>query len=261
MGPDDLQQLKQWFHDFCMSYQTPDVFEQRNFSVKEFHTHEVCRNIVRIGQALPLSAIDLLLAETIALFHDVGRFPQYGTYRTFDDSISVNHAALGAKVLIENKALAVLSREERDMVIRSVTLHNVFSLPGGLDERSLLFAKLIRDADKLDILRVVLEFFHQDGGGRAEAVALGLPDAPGYSPAVLKSVLERSMARKADMTTQNDFKLLVLSWLYDFNFTASLRMVSERGDIDRVAALLPDDAGIRDALAAVRAYMADRIRS
>jgi hypothetical protein len=261
MNPEDLHHLKQWFHDYCGSFTSSDPAEQRNFSVKEFHTHEVCTNIVRIGRELSLEESDLLLAEAIALFHDVGRFLQYHTYRTFDDSISVNHAALSAQILIEKETLAALNREERDMVLRAVTLHNVFELPKNLDERTLLFVKLIRDADKLDILRVVREYFLDDGSGRADAVALGLPDAPGYSPVVLKSVQQGTMARKADLTTQNDFKLLMLSWLYDLNFTASHRIVIERRDIDHIASILPEDDSISRALATVRAYVASRVRT
>ena len=80
--------------------------------------------------------------------------------------------SLGAKVLVVNKVLRDLPKHDQDLIIRSVTLHNVFTLPEGLDEKSLLFARLVRDADKLDILRVVIEYFdagrrEQGGGGRA----------------------------------------------------------------------------------------------
>ena len=50
------------------------------------------------------------VAEAIALFHDVGRFPQYARYKTFRDSISTNHAALGASVLFEQERSGSLPR-------------------------------------------------------------------------------------------------------------------------------------------------------
>jgi len=261
MNQNDLTALKNWFEAYCASFSTPVAEDQRNITVKQDHTHEVCLNAVRIAQELGLDGEQVLLAETIALFHDVGRFSQYRQYRTFDDSLSVNHAALGAKVLLENHVLRDLSKHDQDMIIRSVTLHNVFSLPEGLDESSLLFARLIRDADKLDILRVVIEYFGQEAGSRAEAVALGLPDGPGYSPAVLSCLMRGEMARKADLETLNDFKLLQLAWLYDLNFTASLRMVSERDTIQKLAAMLPRNEEIAHAVDLVREYVRGKLNS
>jgi putative nucleotidyltransferase with HDIG domain len=261
MDQDELTSLKLWFAEYCASFATPVTEDQKNLDVKQDHTREVCRHAVRIATDLKLSGHDVLLAEAIGLFHDVGRFPQYQRFKTFDDSISVNHAALGAKVLLEKNVLRALPKPEQDLIIRSVSLHNVFSLPESLDERTLLFAKLVRDSDKLDILRVVIEYFQQDEGSRAEAVALGLPDAPEYSPEVLACLKRGEMVSKADLKTLNDFKLLQLAWLYDLNFTSSLRVVLERGDIGKLVSMLPPTAEIAEAADLVRAFVDRRLRA
>ena len=179
MNADALQSLKTWFRNYVHSCSLSVQEDQRNIAIKQEHTHQVCLNAVRIAEDLGLDQQETRLAEAIALFHDVGRFSQYQQYKTFDDSISVNHAVLGAKLLVEHNVLQDLPKHDQDIIVRSITLHNIFSLPNGLDEKSLLFARLIRDADKLDILRVVIEYSEQDEGDRAEAVALGLPDLPG----------------------------------------------------------------------------------
>ena len=262
MDQNELILLKDWFTDYCASFSLPTEVDQRNIAIKRDHTHQVCLNAVRIAEDLGLIAPEARLSEAIALFHDVGRFSQYQQYSTFDDSISLNHAVLGTKVLLENNVLGGLPKPEQDIIIRSVTLHNVFTLPGGLDERSLRFARLIRDADKLDILRVVIEYFEQDEGSRAEAVALGLPDVPGeYSPEVLACLVRGEMARKDALTTLNDFKLLQLAWLYDLNFTCSLRMVVERDYIRKIAEMLPRNEEIAGAIGIVREYVSGRLRS
>src|SRR5512147_794249 len=261
MNQEDLIALKDWFAGYAASFSTPAVEEQRNIAIKRDHTYEVCRNALRIAHDLGLSEGEALLAEAVALLHDVGRFSQYRQYRTFDDSISVNHAALGVKVLLEERALQGLQERERDLIVHAVALHNVFSLPEGLDGTTLLFARLIRDADKLDIMRVLLEFFVQDKESRADAFGLGLPDEPGYSPVVLARLAGREMAKKSDLTTLNDFKLLQLTWLYDFNFASSLRVVIERRYIERLAGLLPDTEEIRRAVAVVRADVDERLRA
>src|SRR5574341_2330987 len=261
MNQKDLTAFKNWFAGYCDSFSTQRPEDQRNFATKQDHTHEVCLNAVRIAEDLLLDQQHALLAEAIALFHDVGRFPQYRQYKTFDDAISVNHAALGAKVLLENSVLRGLHKRDQDIIVRAVTLHNVFSLPGDLDDETLLFARLIRDADKLDILRVVIDYFERDAGSRAEAVALGLPDSPGYSEEVLACLLRGEMARKDALRMQNDFKLLQLAWLYDLNFPSSFRMVLERNYINTIAGLLPRDDKIARAIDIVREYVEKRAES
>jgi hypothetical protein len=256
MDQNELISLKGWFAGYCASFSLPTEVDQRNIDIKRKHTHEVCLNALRIAGDLGLDGQETRLSEAIALVHDVGRFPQYQQYQTFDDSISINHAILGAKVLLENNVLGDLPKNDQDVIVRSVTLHNVFSLPEGLDETSLLFARLIRDADKLDILRVVIEYFEQNEGERAQAVALGLPDMPErYSPEVLACLVRGEMARKESLTTLNDFKLLQLAWLYDLNFTCTLRMVRERDYIRKIAEMLPRNEEIRRAIETVRGYV------
>jgi putative nucleotidyltransferase with HDIG domain len=256
MDQNELILLKRWFADYCASFSLPTEADQRNIAIKQEHTHQVCLNALRIAEDLGMDQQKTRLSEAIALFHDVGRFSQYEQYKTFDDSISVNHAVLGTHVLRERNVLGSLPEHDRNIILRSVTLHNVFTLPEKLDDQSLLFARLIRDADKLDILRVVIEFFEQDEGSRAEAVALGLPDVPEeYSPAVLACLVRGEMARKDALTTLNDFKLLQLAWLYDLNFTCSLRMVLERDYIRKLADMLPRNTEIAGAIEIVRGYV------
>src|SRR5512144_372460 len=129
MNHENLIVLKDWFAGYTASFSTPAAEEQRNIAIKRDHTYEVCRNALRIAHDLGFSEGEALLAEAVALLHDVGRFSQYRQYRTFDDSISVNHAALGVKVLLETKALGGLPQDDRDLIVRAVTLHNVFTLP------------------------------------------------------------------------------------------------------------------------------------
>jgi hypothetical protein len=91
---DDLILLKKWFSDYCSSFYSPDIEDQKNISLKEHHTERVCENIVEISKRLSLDGHSTMLAEAIALFHDIGRFPQYARYKTFRDSVSVNHGLL-----------------------------------------------------------------------------------------------------------------------------------------------------------------------
>ncbi|HUI67083.1 MAG TPA: HD domain-containing protein [Nitrospirota bacterium] len=255
MDQHELNALKRWFTDYCGSFYSLNREDQRNIALKEEHTRNVCGNIVQIARTLSLDEARIKLAEAIALYHDIGRFPQYHRFKTFKDSVSINHAALGAKVLIENNVLQGLPKHEQDIIVRAVALHNVHSIPGGLDQDLLLFLKLVRDADKLDIWRVAIEYYGQPEDGRASAVGLGLPDVPGYSPEVLTALKNEQMVQMSTLKTLNDFKLLQLAWIYDLNFASSLRIVESRQYIDGIAATLPRTGKIGEALATVRGYV------
>ena len=91
--------------------------------------------------------------------HDIGRFEQLRIYNSFIDAETVDHAALGVKILFEgNKIRDFIIDDSYDKIIReAIANHNRYAIEEGLSERSLLHAKIIRDADKLDNYRVKLE--------------------------------------------------------------------------------------------------------
>lgn len=242
--------IRDWFASYCKPFYTGTTGHDRNIALKEDHTERVCAVMDLVARSLGLAEEDRFLAAAIALLHDVGRFEQYRQFGTFKDSASVNHAAFGAKIVAESGALARLPEEERQLVIRAVALHNVFTLPALADSRLSLFVRLIRDADKLDIWRVFIEYYSQPEGERASAVSLGFPDLPGCTAQILDDVRNARMANLAHARSLNDFKLLQLSWVYDLNFVPSFKLLRERGYLRQLAKTLP---GTAEVLAAVEA--------
>ena len=254
MERSDLILLREWFAGFCGSFHARDGEEQRNIALKEEHTLKVCANIERIAREESLDDGRVALAETVALFHDLGRFPQYRRYKTFMDSISVNHAQLGVKILAAGRVLDKFPRNEQDIIITGVGCHNAFAVPSGLDPELAIFLKLVRDADKLDIWRVFIDFYRLPEEERASAVSLGFPDLPEWSPQILAAVCRGELARLVWVKTLNDFKLLQLSWVYDLNFPCSFRMLDERDYINGLALTLPEHDDIHRAITAVREF-------
>lgn len=255
----DLSALDNWFSQYCHSFSSPDSEYQRNISLKEHHTHNVRQNILTICREEALSPEQQDIAEIIALFHDIGRFPQYHQYKTFKDSDSVNHAALGVQILTEKHVLAAFSKPVQDVIIKSIRFHNVFILPGFLSPEESLFLKLIRDADKLDIWRVFIEFYTLPEGERASAVGLGFPDVPGFSDEVISTLNNRQIVNLTMLRTMNDFKLLQLSWVFDLNFAASFRMLKCRDYISTLAATLPENAVITEAISRIYTYVDEKL--
>lgn len=258
MEVSDLDFFKQWFAEYCRSFYSLNPEDQENILLKERHTHIVCRNIIQIARELSLSDNDLRLAETVALFHDVGRFKQYSLYKTFRDNISVNHGVLGSDILAEEKVLQRLPGNEQDLIIQTVRSHNAFELTVVQDPKAQMFLKLVRDADKLDVWRVFMEYYAADVRSRPTAVGLDLPDSPGYSAEALSYLYKRQLVSLSVIKNLNDLKIMLLSWVYDLNFSASFRILKARDVINSLAAELPATDDIRHAVEYLQEYIDGR---
>ena len=180
------------------------------------------------------------------------------TYKTFRDNISVNHGRLGAEILREKEVLASLALHEQELIINTVQFHNTFEVPAFEDQQKILFLRLIRDADKLDIWRVFAEYYHSAEDDQASAVGLGLPDRPDYSQTILSCLHKKTLASLSDLETLNDFKLMQLSWVYDLNFRHSFRLLAERDLIHKISSTLPQTEEIAGALAVVEEFVSEK---
>jgi hypothetical protein len=254
----ELLNLRQWVLNYCKKFHSSDENDQRNIALKETHTYRVASNMLSISGAALRNRSKIMIAEAIGLLHDIGRFPQYAQYRTFKDSISVNHGRLGAEVLAQEKVLLSLPLNEQEIISDAVRFHNARSVPGTLSAESIYFLKMVRDADKLDIWRVFAEYYGKDAAERESAAGLGLPDTPEYTDAVLACLAKKTVASLSSLKTLNDFKIMQLTWVYDLNFPASFRLAFDQGFIDRVIASLPETEYLTKAVSGLRRYMHDR---
>lgn len=152
----EKEKMKQVFLDYVADYNAED----EKIRLKIEHTFRVADIIERIAESLSLSKEEVDLAWAIGLLHDIGRFEQLRIYGTFDDSKSIDHAAFGVMLLFEKGLIREFIREsaEDELIKAAIQYHNVYILPEELDDRTRLFCQLIRDADKIDILRVNVEF-------------------------------------------------------------------------------------------------------
>jgi hypothetical protein len=255
----DLEYFENWFSDFTKSFYSPNEEDQRNITLKVEHTRNVRENILLIAEGLSQSKEGIRLAETVALFHDIGRFPQYAKYKTFRDADSVNHGLLGMKTLIKEGVLDRLSEDERELILKVVNFHGAFSIPTIFDENTVFFLKMVRDADKVDIFRVFLEYYESPPEERASATAFGVPDTPEYSNIMLANLHNRQVASYMNIRTENDFKLMKLSWIYALYFDEAVRLLQERGLIEKLIKTLPQTDEIKSAMNVLRGYVSDRL--
>jgi hypothetical protein len=239
MTAPDFSRFREFFARYVDGFLTRDPGYDENIEIKREHSLRVAAHTAMIADSLDLPP-DLDRACRLAgLFHDLGRFEQYRDWRTFDDRASVDHGRLGSLLLGRTEALAGEPARMRRLVRAAVTLHNRRRLPAAAPADHLLVTRVVRDADKLDIFRVMAAHF-APGRTLNPVVTLGLRDEPGaWSKAVAAAVRGRRLAEYGQMEYVNDFRLLLLSWVYDLNFTAARRFLAGSGLIQDLAARLP----------------------
>lgn len=237
-----LSDLKLWFNGYVGRFTSDDPKIQENFDLKAMHTLRVCAAARDIGTSLELSETDLRLAEISALLHDIGRFEQYRTYRTFVDSKSENHAALGVKILQTEYPLQNFDPADAETILKLVQCHNRAVLPPDESDRFLFFLKLLRDADKVDIWHVVTEYYGECGRSRNQGLELDLPDEDRVSDGACEALMQGRLVKMTELETLNDFKLMQLAWIYDLNFPRTFEIVKERRYLEKIRQALPKDS-------------------
>lgn len=261
MEPYSLDNFRQWFDSYTSRFFGDNEYVNAHLQMKQEHTGRTCREIRGLAAHLALDAHQAQIAEIIALFHDVGRFPQFAQYQTFSDAKSIDHGHLGVEVLRQEGVLGALRREDRQWVETAIEHHGHKSLPGHLTGQTLLFAKLIRDADKLDIFRVVIRMYQRYRENPTGVLwEMDLPDEPRYSAEVFDAVLSGRLVEHAIMRTLNDKMLCKLSWVYDMNFAPALARLREEGWLQQILSFLPPTPQIEHLGATVLAYVDARLQ-
>lgn len=254
-----IKDLNYWFSNYVRTFKRDDGLQ--NIELKQEHSKRVCREILSIGEQLGLNYNELRLAEIIALFHDIGRFEQYDRYKTFVDGKSVNHAELGVEILKRHGILNPLEEPTKDLIFRTIQYHNRAILPQEEKEICLFFAKLLRDADKIDIWRLVTDYYNSKDGNRNGAIELDLQETPGLSEAVYQDLMNRRIVDINHVKNINDFKLLQIGWIFDINFGPTLRTIRSRQYLEMIRNALPRTEQIDTIFSISQDYLEERLKT
>jgi len=255
IDPQILNEVKKWFAGYLRDFSSQDVDLQQNISLKAGHTKRVCQEILQLGQKLELDPGELHFAELTALLHDIGRFEQYRRYGTFVDRQSVNHAQLGVEIVQRQQVLSRLDVVLNDLVLRVISYHNRAALPEQESATCLFFSQLLRDADKLDIWRVVTDYYRRKDFASNSAIELGLPDLPLVTSAVTDDLLAGKIVDFNNLQTLNDFKMLQIGWVFDLNFAPSFQRLREKDYLTMIRNTLPETAAVNAVFASVGAQL------
>jgi len=195
------------------------------------HIKRVAKISRKLATNLNLDEEYIRLAEVIGLFHDIGRFKQIELFNTFSDKDSVNHAEFSVKTLFDDNLIANFNIDEKyHQIIKSAVLnHNKPRIDSSLTGDELLFAKIIRDADKLDIFYTICEYDFESIFWYPEF------DCERISDVIINQFINDHSINYPDIKTNADVILCFYAYIYDFNFDFSLGFLKTKDYLETFA--------------------------
>ena len=233
-----LADFENIFLNYTDNFLTDNTEFDKNILLKKEHSLLVRHECHQLAETEKFSPRIAALIEIAGLFHDIGRFEQIREFNTFVDCKSIDHGNLGREVLLKTNMLNCLPGKDRNIILTATEIHNKRMLSDDLDEETLLVVKAVRDADKLDIMRVLLNEYAK--GKLDKTVILHLKESDDISPKVMMHLEQKENPNIADFKTLTDFKLAQLAWIYDLNFKHSMSEFRNRKFYEQITSLLPD---------------------
>ncbi len=227
---DRLQVLIGAYRAYVDTYRQADGTLPPMMRLKLDHTMNVVAAARAIADGEGFSSEEKFVSEAAALLHDTGRYEQLKRYNTFRDSESVDHAVFSHDIV---KAKGWLDEwPERDAILTAVLVHNRRDIPDGLDALALTAARTVRDADKLDIFRVLEDrVAHTDWRHDVRAF-WNLPTTKAPNPAVVAAIREGRSVDYQHIGSLADFVLVQVGWMRaGLEYVTTRRLCAARGHL------------------------------
>ena len=217
----DLINAKKEFDKFVSNYNP----ENPRIALKIGHIERVVNVSQEIAKNLNLSKEEIKLAMLIGYFHDLGRFEQVRRTNSFSDrDTGLNHAELSVKILFENGLIRnfIIDTKYDEIIKKAVLNHNKPYIEENLSEKELLFSKIIRDSDKLDIFYTITfdtfpAIFWYEGF-----------DSEKIDDIVMNEYESGSFINYDNINNNADMILAFYGYVYDLNFPVSLKYLVDK---------------------------------
>ena len=255
----DIQKVKHKLKEYLNHY---DINDQQ-IKLKIEHIYRVSDLSKRLAESLGLREDDIILAEVIGLLHDIGRFEQIKRYHTFIDKDSLDHGEFGCKILFEDGLIReFIDDTSYDRIIRNAIInHNRPEINHVLKGNELFHSKIIRDADKTDILYL---------STLSDQVNTVYGSNKFKSEKISDSVYDDFIKyRKVDynhIQTSADVVLCHLAYIFDYNFNELLKYILDKEYLDRIYELVHFDDVLsemrfRDCYLITREYIKKKVKN
>ncbi len=203
-----------------------DKFDKNNPNIKRKidHSFRVMEISKEISTNLGLQENQIKLATLIGLLHDIGKLEKYNT---FNDKDSIDHGDYGVEILNKCIRKYIDSSKYDNIIKKAIKNHNKFKIEDGLNEEELLFSKIIRDADKIDIFYEAVYIFWKDNESKIEKQRISDNI---FNQFKNNTLIERKKGKKLEV----DSIITMLAFIYDINFNYSFEIIKNENYINKI---------------------------
>ena len=169
---------------------------------------------------LELNNDGIYLASLCGLYHDIGRFHQIVYDHTENDSEStLDHGTMGYNIISNNTHFKNmnLNKQDKNIIKETVKQHNQYKLNEDNTNDINYFCKLLRDADKIDIIK---------GLNEGKVPLLDQMNMP-ISDGVLDDINNERMVYNEHSINLNDRLATMFSYYFDINTNAAKEYIKE----------------------------------
>lgn len=224
----EKERVIQIFEEYVSEFDASDPM----IAMKIEHTHKVATLCEQIARFLKWKEEKCELAWLLGMLHDLGRFVQIREYGTFDDLRSIDHALGSIRVLFEDGYLRRFLDEDKydDVIDTAIRYHNAFRLPTDISCEMQSYCDLLRDADKIDILRINTEFPKEAIYGKD----ISLAKHQEVSEKVYEEFMRESAILRSNIITQIDRIIGHVSLAFELVYPFSKQIVFENGYVEKM---------------------------
>lgn len=231
--------------DYVGAFIVPEFQTQMAIVQNEFHAEQVVDNCSIIGKALELSDDELSMARLIALLHDIGRFNQIASNGNGENGTIVDHAETGIEIISNFNTFKELNETEQRILTSTILNHNKPVIPKKEDRYVLFYLQLLRDADKIDSMRIMSEYLLDKKTRPNGILGKKLNNKPGVSKSIYDAIIKGTIPPKDLIYTLYEYILFQLSWVFDINFRKSYHILNNKQYVKNLYKYLPkNDANI-----------------
>ena len=225
-----IQKLTELYNAYVDTFREADGKLPPMMELKRIHTAHVVANARLIVEGEGSDAETARACDAAALLHDTGRYEQLKRYNTFRDADSVDHAVFSHDIVKEKGWLD--GDPHRESILAAVLYHNRRDLPDGLDALTLAAAQTVRDADKLDIFRVLEHQIATTDWRHNSQAFWNLPTTVRPNPVVLDDIKSGRPVAYQDIRSLADFILIQVGWIRNgLAYATTRRICAERGHL------------------------------
>lgn len=220
----DLIKAQDEFKKYAQNYN----MQLDGINRKYFHSFRVMNLSREIAESLNLDEEQVNLATLIGLLHDIARFEEFTKFASFKVANKFDHGDYAVKVLKENNFIRKFIQTDKydDIIFTAIKNHNKFKLEENLDEEKLLYCKIIKDADKVDILYEATVFFWI---GEENTIK---------TSSILDSYFEQFLDKKLIFRVPNqttiDEIVVCAAFIFDLNFKYSFKVLKSEDYINKI---------------------------